>query len=313
MLYEGAVSSKAKEIAEKYDAHFHFYPMPILCKSYIASVKPYGMWRLFQEQEINEPIFYHDADIIFHTLPDFRPLLKGNKSYMSATLQRGGKSYVDLDYLSQFKGVVDGLTNIIGVEPKPHGGGAQYVLKGTTKDYWEKVYHDCFKVYEFLRDSGTKVQVWCAEMWATLWNVWYFGKDIELHPLLDFCMARDPIEELKPIVHNAGLMEAGYFNKLAYQNTYPPFDLQVKKDLCNAIYYENYRILEVRPKFTTMGKIKFIKAGAFDKDTNQEYKIGDIADLGTARNNNAVKGGYAEHVEAEKKEGAPKTTKRTKK
>ena len=60
-----------------------------------------------------------------------------------------------------------------------------------------------------------------------------------------------------------------------------------------------------------MGKIKFIKAGAFDKDTKQEYKIGDIADLGTARNNNAVKGGYAEHIEAEKKEGAPKTNKRT--
>lgn len=313
MLYEGKVSDKAKEIAERYDANFHFYPLPTLCKSYIPSVKPYGMWQYFQEFGApKEPIFYHDADIVFHTLPNFKPLEKGRLSYMSATLQLVGKSYIDLDYLSEFKGVVEGLTRIIGVEPKAHGGGAQYVLKGTAKDYWEKVYHDCFKVYDFLSKGGTKVQIWCAEMWATLWNIWYFGKDIELHPLLDFCTSGAPIEELKPIVHNAGLMDEGYFNKLAYQNTYPPFDLEVKKDLCNYVYYKNITYIRDNTNINLMGKIKFIKEGASDKDTGHVYKLGDVADLGTARNANAVKGGYAEYIETEKKEGAPKRAKRSK-
>ena len=307
LLYEGKISDKAKELTERYDAHFHFYQLPILCKSYIAATKPYGMWQLFQEQEITEPIFYHDADIIFTHLPDFSPLLKDNVNYMSKCLQAGGKSYIDLEYLGEFKGVIEGLTQIIGVDPKPQGGGAQYVLKGTTKEYWEKVYHDCFKVYDFLRSGGTKVQVWCAEMWATLWNLWYFGKEIELHPLLDFCMSRDPIAELKPIVHNAGLMGQGYFNKLNYQNIYPPYDIQVKDDMCNFIYAnEVKKIHYIRQKDTIMGKIQFIKEGAADMKTGHLYKLGEVADLGDERNDNAIKGGFAIAFEADKKEAAPK-------
>ena len=305
LIYENKISDTAKVLVEKYrEVNFHFYKMPF--KGYVAAVKPYGMWQLSQEIDL-DVVFYHDADIIFTEPINFDELIEGETSYMSVTLQRGGKSYIDLEYLSEFEGVIDGLTDIIGVEPKQHGGGAQYILKGMPSEYWEKVYKDCFPVHDFLKNSKTKVQVWCAEMWSTLWNVWYFGKEIELHSKLDFCMSRDPIEELKPIVHNAGIMDRGYFAKGSWRNRYPRLDLEIKKDMCNYVYYKEISYIRA------MGKIKIIKDGAADAVTRQVYKIGDVVDLGDSRNENAVKGGYAEFIKTEKKEGKPKRTKRTKK
>ena len=325
MLYNGKISDRAKELQRNYEANFYFYPMRPTHRYYIASVKPYGMWKLFKEVQFSEPIFYHDADIIFHTLPDFSPLLNDDVNYMSRCLQAGGMSYVDYEYLRQFPGIIEGLIKIVGVMPKEHGGGAQYILKGVTAEYWEKVYRDGFKIYDFLKDSKTAVQVWCAEMWATLWNLWYFDLETDLHPLLDFCMSRDPIIELKPIVHNAGLMGQGYFNKLNYQNIYPPYDVQVKEDMCNFVYAnEVKKIHYIRSKSNKMGKIQFIKEGASDMKTGHLYQLGELADLGEKRNANAVKGGLAVWVDStalieakkelatekatEKKEGTPKKT-----
>ena len=236
---------------------------------------------------------------------------------MSRCLQRNGMSYIDLEYLRQFKGVVAGLIEITGVTPKEHGGGAQYILKGVTAEYWQKVYKDCFTIKDFLQNSNTKVQVWCAEMWATLWNLWYFDLETDLHPLLDFCMSRDPIDELKPIIHNAGEMGAGNFDKRKYVNKYPEHGLKVASDMCNYLYYKEVeKISYIRVnKFNPMGKIKFIKEGAADKDTGYIYKLGELADLGDKRNKNAVDGGYAIWVEdttakkeTEKKEETPKKT-----
>ncbi len=322
LLHNGKPSAKSLELQKDYNANFHFYPINPECHAYIAAVKPYGMLQYFKEFGTpKEPIFYHDADIIFHELPDFAPLLKDDVSYMSRCLQRGGMSYIDLEYLRQFKGVVAGLIEITGITPKEHGGGAQYILKGTTSEYWQKVYKDCFTIKDFLQNSNTKVQVWCAEMWATLWNLWYFDLETALHPLLDFCMSRDPINELKPIVHNAGQMEGQNFNKLNYINSYPPHGLKVDESMCNFVYYKEVeKIHYIRSKDNVMGKIKFIKEGAADKDTGHLYQLGELADLGEKRNTNAVKGGLAvwvdsrefieakKEVEKEKKEETPKKT-----
>lgn len=319
LLHDGNPSEKGLELQKEYSANFHFYPINPQCRSYIAAVKPYGMLQYFKEFGApKEPIFYHDADIIFHELPDFAPLLKDDVSYMSKCLQREGMSYIDLEYLRQFKDVIRGLIEITGVTPKEHGGGAQYILKGTTTEYWDKVFKDCFRIYDFLMMGGTKVQIWCAEMWSTLWNLWYFDLETDLHPLLDFCMSRDPINELKPIIHNAGQMGADNFNKLKYLNSYPPHGLKVAEDMCNYLYYKEVeKISYIRlSKFNQMGKIQIIKEGAADKDSGHVYKLGEMADLGEKRNKNAVEGGFAVWVEEpkaetpakEKKEGTPKKT-----
>lgn len=312
MVYSGQISAKAKELQSNYDANFHFYEMPDKCRQYIAAVKPYGMYRYFSENRVNESIFYHDADIIFAEPLKLERLEGGN--FMSRTLQRGGMSYIDLAYLNQFEGVVKGMSEIMKVEPKEVGGGAQYVFTGLNSDYWLKVYEDCFTVFDFLQRSGTKVQVWCAEMWATLWNIWYFGEEIEIADELDFCMSRDPIDELKPIVHNAGLMGAGYFDKGNYRNSYPPYNLTVKDDMCNHVYFnEVKKIHYIRLKENKMGKIRFIKEGCVDSKTKKLYQLGEAADLGEERNNNAVKGKVAEWVEqpaTEKKEVEKPTVKK---
>lgn len=317
LLYDGKPSKKSLELQKEYNANFHFYPINGECHAYIASVKPYGMLQYFKEFGApKEPIFYHDADIIFHELPDFSPLLDDEISYMSRCLQRGGMSYIDLEYLRQFKGVVEGLIKITGTTPKEHGGGAQYILKGTNTEYWEKVYLNSFQIREFLKNSNTKVQVWCAEMWATLWNLWYFDLETALHPLLDFCMSRDPINELKPIIHNAGQMGSQNFNKLKYINSYPPHGLKVASDMCNYIYYKEVeKIHYIRYKSEPMGKIQFIKEGAADKDTGHIYQLGELADLGEKRNKNAVSGGYAKWVEEAKpkKSYQKKVSKKTEK
>lgn len=301
LLYKDKVSDKARELSENYDAHFHFYPIDKECYNYIASVKPYGMWQFYKENpKFSERIFYHDADIIFTSLPIF----PSGGNFMSATLQLGGMSYVDLEYLNLFEGVVSGLEEIVGVKARKEGGGAQYIFNPSlmTPDYWEKVYRDSFAIYDFLgrwnlrREKGSRdVQQWCAEMWATLWNVWYFGEDIQIHESLDMCMSRDPISALKPIVHNAGLMAINNFDKGRYSHRYPPYGLKVAQDLCNAIYYKEVeKIHYIRYKHQPMGKIKIIKVGS-------QFQLGAIVDLGEERNVNAINTGFAEWVEEEVK------------
>ena len=82
---------------------------------------------------------------------------------------------------------------------------------------------------------------------------------------------------------------------------------------CAFFLNTNYVYLKEISYIRDMAKIKIIKKGSFDVVTKQRYKIGDVIDLGDSRNENAVKGGYAEWVKTEKKEGKPKRTKRTKK
>lgn len=305
LLYDSKPSLKALELQQEYsDVNFFFYPLEERAYSYIAATKPYGMLKFFESfPYFDEPIFYHDADIIFTHKLDFSDLLKDKVCYMSKCLQNNGMSYIDLEYLRQFNGVIDTMSGIVGVKPKEHGGGAQYILKGTNREYWLKVYEDCFKLYKALTESNTKVQVWCAEMWATLWNLWYFDLETDLHPLLDFCMSRDPISELKPIVHNAGDMGAGCFDKRKYTNKYPNKGIKVNPKWCNYVYYrEVEKIYYIREKGKVMGKITIIKDGCVDKETGKTYKIGDVVDLGDERNDNAVKGGVAKYIDETKKE-----------
>lgn len=297
LLYKDNVSQKARELQSKYTAHFHFYPYIEEINVYVPASKPYGMMKYLEEHsEQTSPIFYHDADIIFQTKPDYSNLLEAN--WMSACMQNTERSYIDLDYLNQFEGLVPKMEEIVQVKAQKQGGGAQYILQPEllTQEYFRKVYEDCYRLKGCLETSETKVQVWCAEMWATLWNVWYFKQDIQIHSDLDFCMSRDTIDKQKNIVHNAGLMGPQNFNKANYRFEYPHQYLQVDQTMCNYIYYkEVQKNTYIRPITLKTNKmnIKITKAGGFDGDTGREYKIGDIVDLGEIRNKNAVDTNYA--------------------
>lgn len=257
--------------------------------------------KFYEETKYNGSIFLHDADIVFQNKVDFSDLINDN-CYMGATKQIDGKDYVNLAYLRNFDGVIDGLSTIMKVEPKEIGGGAQYIINGLGFEYWQKVYNDCFTVYEFLRKGNTNVQVWCAEMWAVLWNMWHFGKETLLDERLNHCMRRDPIHLAKNIIHNAGDLAGISFDKLLYYERYPPYNIITNGLYCDSLYYEYYKkIRYIRLKDSNMEikGIKFIVEGVSDKDNpNVVFPLGYITDLGEERNADAVERGLAIYVDA---------------
>ncbi|WP_279401627.1 hypothetical protein [Piscibacillus salipiscarius] len=135
------------------------------------------------------------------------------------------ESYLSVEYIdSKGSDLLKRMCDVVGVDcsliRKKHPiGGAQWIIKHPTHDYWNKVFEDSIKLYNFLssvereyvrqNDSNyTPIQKWTAEMWAQLWNVYHFGKDVETPNELDFCWPTDNVERYyqTKIYHNAGVM-----------------------------------------------------------------------------------------------------------
>jgi hypothetical protein len=73
------------------------------------------------------------------------------------------------------------------------------------------------------------LQIWCADMWAVLWNLWFFGKHVEVTDKMSFAWATSSVKdwERHPIFHNAGVTvdRKDLFFKGAYQ-TKTPYDIK---------------------------------------------------------------------------------------
>jgi hypothetical protein len=233
-LYDNEASQKGREIqAKNPDVRFFFYKDEREDKSYIPSKKPWGMYRHFKDfPTLNkEAIFYHDSDMVFIKKVNEQLLEIGDKWYTSDT-----DGYIAHDYVIG-RGVEQyyKMCEIVGVSPDlikhNDGGGAQYVMKNTTASYWLKVYEDSNKLWKFFekqkaegKDNG--LQLWTAEMWATLWVGYQFGFRIRNHKELDFIMAPNDILDLErvKIYHNAGVTDSlkeKMFYKGEYISKYP--------------------------------------------------------------------------------------------
>ena len=89
------------------------------------------------------------------------------------------------------------------------------------------------------------VQIWCAEMWATLWNIWLFGLDTEIHSELNFTWASNGIDGYfdTKILHNTGLSNAdktNVFNKEDVGHTLIEnirSDISIRENSCTFAYY----------------------------------------------------------------------------
>jgi hypothetical protein len=178
-----------------------------------------------------EAIFYHDSDMLFIKKVNEFLLESGDKWYTSNC-----DGYINHDYVIG-RGVEQyyKMCEIVGISPDlvkhNDGGGAQYIMKHTTAAYWLKVYEDSNKLWHYFekqKEEGkvNNLQIWTAEMWATLWVGYQFGYRIVNHKELDFTMAPHLIKELKEvnIFHNAGVTD-GYkevmFFKGEYISKYP--------------------------------------------------------------------------------------------
>lgn len=221
-------------------------------KSYIPSVKPYGMYKHYQANRWleNESIFYHDCDIIFREKIDENRFLHDNNWYLSDTI-----SYIGWNYIkSKGSEQANNIANFFGIkiqtliDNQNNSGGAQYIIKNASLEYWFKTYEDSIRLYKYFCEIESKwkeenkgksdypLQKWCAEMWATLWNAWIFRHNTIVDKELDFVFATSPSQEYHKckILHNAGVTEKEQnhmFFKGAFINI-NPFD----KDLS---YVEN--------------------------------------------------------------------------
>jgi hypothetical protein len=225
--------------AKNTDVRFHFYKDERDLKGYIPSKKPYGMYKhLLAYPNLNdEPIFYHDSDMLFIKKINEKLLEDGDVWYSSNT-----DSYIAYDYVIS-KGVEQfyQMCETVGVSPDlvkhNDGGGAQYIIKKSTASYWLKVYEDSNKLYKLFQNSKNTggIQVWTAEMWATLWVAYQFGKRVKNHKELDFIMGTNNISDIEKvkIYHNAGVtdkIKTTHFYKGEYTNQYP---LKIRDTLKN--------------------------------------------------------------------------------
>jgi hypothetical protein len=231
---------------------------------YISSIRPNIIKQHFQaypELE-REVIFYHDCDIVFTKTPDFSQFVNDNVWYLSDT-----NSYINSTYIkSKGDDVYDLMTEIVGIHPSIpvkndlNSGGAQYILKNLNYNYWNKVELDSQELFRkvSLHEGGKKqmnptyheLQIWCADMWAVLWNGWLMGNETKCIPELDFAWATDPIAKWDKvqIFHNAGVVgsNTGHFYKGIHQSE-PPYNLNldINNNTCSYKYYQEIKETEI--------------------------------------------------------------------
>lgn len=211
-----------KYISNKYNVECYVYTDNRNDRSYIPSIKPY-LWTQYLKEDRsreNEDYFYLDSDVIFREVPSVEPCQ--NIWYGSDC-----QSYLGVEYLlSKGEGIFNQMCKIIGVDPSfiktiNPVCGAQWIISKPTYEYWNKVYEDSIKIYRYLNSrTYSDIQKWTAEMWAQLYNVYYFGLNAEVNKELDFCWATDPIERYYEtnILHNAGVIEKD--NDLFFKGKY---------------------------------------------------------------------------------------------
>lgn len=224
-------------------------------RTYIPSIRPHinkKHWRKHPELQ-DEVIFYMEADTIL-----IKPISKKFKLsdtwYLSDT-----KSYIGHDYIvDKDPRFLDLFCGIVKIDPEvvkanqEGSGGAQYIMKGLTEDYWEKVERDCVEIYiqgsklnqEIKAENPEwhELQIWTACMWAHLWNGWLLGYQTECPKELDFSWATDPKDNIRKnrIYHNAGVTRDhnGLMLKSDYITRYPYGEkLNINQKLAGSYYW----------------------------------------------------------------------------
>jgi hypothetical protein len=216
---------------------------------YTSSVRPNILKQHFSKfPELSKStIMYHDSDILFSRIPNIENLEYDDNCYVSDT-----RNYLDINYIRATgnENLLDEMLDIVGLSKEKlileneQTGGAQYILKGISADFWKKVEKDSEKLYVAMSDFNRKlweneyfqkkeyrsktsgIQAWCADMWAVLWNLWLFNKPVKIHPEMEFSWPYNPIDDWNrlAIQHYSGHIEdkTKFFKKTEYLN-YPPW------------------------------------------------------------------------------------------
>lgn len=278
-------------LKEKYKVEVHVYDDTSRDKSYIPSVKPF-LWMQYLEEDVSrqdESYFYLDSDVLLREVPNVVPS-EGVWFASDCT------SYIGIDYIdSKGSGLMESMCRVVGIDPsiiRKHRpiGGAQWIIKNPTYEYWKKVYEDSIKLYkylssveaEYIRKNGADyvpIQKWTAEMWVQLWNVYHFGKIVQVVEDLDFCWPTDEVERYYKtnIFHNAGVTEDN--KSLFYKGKYSvrtPFEDDLNGfDSTKATIEYVKAINDVTGKELSVMKYEVIHPFHDLQDKNKVYGIGD--------------------------------------
>ena len=212
------------KLAQHYNTvRFFFYNDTRSSNEYIPSIY-FNLVKqhLASRPEVGEDVlFLHDSDIVFTKPPEFDQFLQDNAWYLSDT-----RFYINYDYI-QSKGdhIYKNMCSIVGIDPlipklfNNNSGGAQYITKNTTPEFWHKVELDSISLYKYFSSvehlyvpkhpQDYPIQKWTAGMWSLLWNAWLAGHETIIHPKLEFAWVTGPLEETKrcSILHNAGVVD----------------------------------------------------------------------------------------------------------
>jgi hypothetical protein len=88
-----------------------------------------------------------------------------------------------------------------------------------------------------------ELQIWCADMWAVLWNGWKMGKETVCHQDLEFAWGTSSESDYDRlnILHNAGVVSSadGLFYKAEFMGRLPyNLNLNIKEGTASKKYYE---------------------------------------------------------------------------
>ena len=251
----GVIPNDWRELQNCYNyVRFFFYNDTREDKTYIPSVYFNLMKQhIVARPEIqNDVLFLHDSDIVFTKEPKFESMIAGDAWYLSDT-----KFYINYDYIQQ-KGnhIYEKMCDIVGIDkliPKlmnSNSGGAQYIVKNTTYEFWDKVELDSVKLYKYFcdeepnyvkkHDGDYPIQKWTAGMWSFLWNAWYFGHETIIDDRMGFGWVTNTYSDVEnySILHNAGVLESN--TDLFYKGNYInelPYNRQLKINSEKASYY----------------------------------------------------------------------------
>jgi hypothetical protein len=251
------------KLTQKYPARFFFYDDTRAIKHYISSIRPNILKQHFEahpELE-NEAIFYHDCDIIFTKPIDWKQFLTDDKWYGSDTRWYIAHSYI----LSKGQDIMDKMCEIVGIDEsiikdnELNSIGAQYLMKCINAEFWSNVERDCEKLYKDITELSNikkardnqyhELQIWCADMFALLWNGWKLNKQTVCHPDLEFAWGTSSERDYDRlnILHNAGVTTSadGLFYKAEWMNRLPyNQNLKIKDGTASKKYYEYIQQIE---------------------------------------------------------------------
>jgi hypothetical protein len=126
-------------------------------------------------------------------------------------------------------------------------------MKGLDYDFWDRVERDSENLFtqitalnnikKELKPDYHELQIWCADMWAVLWNGWKLGNQTICHKDLEFAWATSAEKDWfdMNIYHNAGVTSPndGLFYKALYMNELPyDKELTIKTETANWHYWQ---------------------------------------------------------------------------